>query len=264
MDLIEGLEMSSGLKHWVKILRGTAASTARGWQGMLVTPAAVKPKKMLKLYEFEACPYCRLVREVLTELHLDAEIYPCPKGGKRFRQEAKAIGGKAQFPFLIDPNTGDELYESSAIIAHLYETYGQRPVPLRHKLRPLQVLSSYGNSVLGGNGGMNVRRSLSVEKMLRLYSFEASPFSRVVREKLCELELPYELINLGKEQAADLGINGMHAALGQYSPVQGGKREQFLIKTNKMMVPYLEDPNAGRSMFESRDIVDYLEKTYAL
>jgi glutathione S-transferase len=29
-----------------------------------------------------------------------------------------------------------------------------------------------------------------------------------------------------------------------------------------MMVPYLADPNTGREMFESADIVTYLERTY--
>lgn len=85
-----------------------------------------------------------------------------------------------------------------------------------------------------------------------------------MRELLCELEIPYHLINLGKEQWADMGVNGVHAALGEYSPVKGGKREKFLVKTNKVMVPYLEDPNTGKSMFESAAIVAYLLETYAL
>jgi glutathione S-transferase len=31
-----------------------------------------------------------------------------------------------------------------------------------------------------------------------------------------------------------------------------------------MQVPYLIDPNTGQAMFESADIVAYLERTYAL
>ena len=42
----------------------------------------------------------RLVREALTELDLDAMIYPCPKGGKRFRPLATDLGGKTRFPLL--------------------------------------------------------------------------------------------------------------------------------------------------------------------
>ena len=33
-------------------------------------------------------------------------IYPCPKGGTRFRPEIRRRGGKEQFPYLVDPNTG--------------------------------------------------------------------------------------------------------------------------------------------------------------
>ena len=83
------------MKHMFKVALATAASTLRGWQGMVTEPAAVQPDKPLKLYEFEGCPYCRLVRETLTELSLDADVYPCPKGGQRFRPEVVAQGGKA-------------------------------------------------------------------------------------------------------------------------------------------------------------------------
>jgi glutaredoxin len=76
------------------------ATMVRATNGIQSTPAAVKPKKMLQLYDIENCPYCRLVREALTELDLDVEIYPCPKAGERFRPELVERGGKAQFPYL--------------------------------------------------------------------------------------------------------------------------------------------------------------------
>ena len=34
-------------------------------------------------------------------------------------------------------------------------------------------------------------------------------------------------------------------------------------RSGKMQVPWLHDPNTGTSMFESADIVAYLERTYA-
>lgn len=251
------------MNHLLKVALATAASSLRGWQGMVVSePAALAPEKNLKLYEFEACPYCRLVRETLTELALDADIYPCPKGGERFRPEVLELGGKAQFPFLVDENTGVKMYESADIIEYLYETYAKRPVPLRVKAALPQAVSSLVNTALGFGAGNKARASKRARQMLTLYSFEASPFCRPVREVLCELEIPYHLVNLGKEQLADMGVNGVHAAVGEYNPVKGGKRERFMAKTNKMMVPYLEDPNTGKSMFESRAIVQYLLETY--
>ncbi|MDX1670043.1 MAG: glutathione S-transferase N-terminal domain-containing protein [Limnobacter sp.] len=250
------------LKHWLKVGRATAASTARGWQGLFAGRVAMQPVLRLKLYEFEACPFCRLVREALTELGLDAEIYPCPKGGQRFRQEAVAIGGKEQFPLLVDPNTGLVLYESMQIIEYLYDQYAGRSLPWKYRAGPLQLISSAANGLLGGMDGMTAKPSVQPEKPLELSSFEASPFCRPVRETLCELEIPYILHNLGKEQWADMGAGGMHAAIGEYQPVKGGKREAFMKKTQKMMVPYLEDPNTGKALFESEAIITYLRQTY--
>ena len=113
-------------------LSSTLASTARAWRGSLAfRPAERQPAKLLELYEFEGCPFCRLVREAITELDLDVLIKPCPKGGKRFRPEVGRLGGKMQFPFLVDPNTDRQLYESTDIIDYLYAEYGGRSAPAR-------------------------------------------------------------------------------------------------------------------------------------
>ena len=118
------------------------ATLVRGTNGIQSAPAAVKPQKMLQLYDIENCPYCRLVREALTELDLDVEICPCPKGGERFRPELEERGGKRQFPYLVDPNTGMEMYESLDIVDYLFETYGQRKLPLKWRAGKLQTLGS--------------------------------------------------------------------------------------------------------------------------
>jgi glutathione S-transferase len=47
--------------------------------------------------------------------------------------------------------------------------------------------------------------------------------------------------------------------VGKGSP----RREAFVARSGRMMVPYLVDPNTGIEMFESADIVRYLEATYA-
>jgi hypothetical protein len=49
------------------------------------------------MYIPEACPFCRRVREALTELDLSAEVYPCPKGSIRHREFVRSVGGKEQF-----------------------------------------------------------------------------------------------------------------------------------------------------------------------
>src|SRR5512141_1288768 len=97
------------------VLNSSLASTLRLWRGTNARGSARQPAKHLELYEFEACPYCRLVREALTELDLDALIRPAPHGGQRYRPAVKRRGGKRQFPFLVDPNTGASMYESADI-----------------------------------------------------------------------------------------------------------------------------------------------------
>ena len=39
--------------------------------------------------------------------------------------------------------------------------------------------------------------------MLELYSFEASPFARPVRELLCQMEIPYLLRSCGRSEASE-------------------------------------------------------------
>lgn len=39
-------------------------------------------------------------------MDLDVDVRPCPKGGSVWRNKVIAEGGKAQFPYLVDENTG--------------------------------------------------------------------------------------------------------------------------------------------------------------
>ena len=201
-----------------------------------------RPEQLLELYEFEACPFCRKVREALSILDLEAEIRPCPKGGPRYREQIEQRGGKAQFPYLVDPNSGVEMYESDAIVRYLFERYGDGAVPA---LLGLPILTDV-SSVLAGlpriGRGSHYRPARQPELPLELYSFEASPFCRIVRETLCTLELPYRLYNVAKGSAS---------------------RDAFVQRSGRMMVPWLVDPNSGESMFESADIVAYLDRAYS-
>jgi glutathione S-transferase len=217
------------------------ATLSRGGSGIWVGPLGPRPKQPLHLYEFEACPFCRKVREALTILDLEVMVYPCPKGGNRYRSVVQEKGGRLMFPYLVDPNTGQAMYESSDIIRYLFDTYGEGKVPVTLD-NPLVMVSAGLASLARLNKGQQVRPSRMPEQPLELWSFESSPFSRMVRETLCELELPYLLHNVGKD-----------------SP----HRAAFIERSGKMMVPYLLDPNTGEAMFESADIQQYLERTYA-
>src|SRR5262245_53449253 len=85
---------------------------------------AAAPVRLLELYDFEACPYCRKVREVLCELDLDYLCLPTARGSAR-RDALRALGGMMQVPYLVDPNADVALYESDEIIGYLDRTYGR-------------------------------------------------------------------------------------------------------------------------------------------
>lgn len=210
--------------------------------GYGVGKIGTRPKKMLELYEFEACPYCRKVREALSMLDLEAMIYPCPKGGTRFRDRVKRRGGQLMFPYFVDPNTNTAMYESSDIVAYLYRTYGDgTSAPLALRLGPLTALNSSIASAFRPTKGVRVAPSREPKQPLELWSFEISPFCRIAREALCSLEIPYVLHNVAKNSPS---------------------RSAFIERSGKMQVPYLVDPNTGTEMFESAEIVAYLHRTY--
>lgn len=93
-----------------------------------------RPEKPITIYEFDACPFCKKVREMVCYLDLDVLFYPCPQGGPNFRPEAVAKGGKSRFPYMEDPNTGAAMYESDDIIKYLADNYGDGTVPLALRL----------------------------------------------------------------------------------------------------------------------------------
>ena len=181
------------------------------------------------------------MREALTALDLEALIKPCPKGGTRFRPDIAS--GKQQFPLLIDRNAGVELYESDDIIRHLFARYGAGKPPISLRLGPLTTISSSLSSLARPTRGVRARPSRAPAEPLHLWSLEASPYCRLARETLCELELPYVVHNVGKRSPS---------------------RKAFVARSGKMMVPYLADPNTGVEMHESQDIILYLNERYAV
>ena len=113
------------------------AGLSRLFSGIRPLPPFAKgnilPKKRLILYEYEGCPFCRVVRETLSLLSIDVLIYPCPRETlkryghlehSRFRGEVKRLGNKVMFPYLVDENTGKSMYESKDIMLYLWKHYG--------------------------------------------------------------------------------------------------------------------------------------------
>lgn len=226
------------------------ASWLRAGAGARVVGAGARPRAPLVLYEFEACPFCRRVREALTRLDLEVTIKPCPKGGTRFRDELLRLGGREQFPFLVDEGFGRALYESSDIVDHLEARYGASAGEQRAaSSRGFFATAALVASGLGrGAAGSRARPSRAPVEPLVLDGYEAQPESRLVREVLCELELTYQ---------------SRPSAPG--SARRGAQRER--TGRGEAELPRLFDPNVDSvgATFEGWSaIVDHLERTYAL
>ena len=249
------------MSHAFNILSSTLTSTLRSWKGTSSSKKSNQPKLDIILFDQEGCPECRFVREALTELNLNAMIAPCPIGGKDIRK-LKRQSGSDQLPRLIDPNTEQNITGREAILKYLFEEYRGSKVPGKLKNTKLNNAASKVASFVRFGAGTRVSRSTPAELPLTLYSFESSPYSRPVRELLCELELPYLLINLGKQQMSDMGPANFRFTLKPYRPLENTKRDAFFKKHGNVQVPFLVDPNTKAEMFESKEILNYLNDTY--
>jgi len=243
------------------ITTSTLASTLRSWRGSSASKTSKQAEQDLILFEREGCTECRFVREALTELDLNAMIAPCPIGGKNIRK-LKRESGSDELPFLVDPNTDQKITGRQAITQYLFKEYRDKSIPKQLEDNFVNNTSSRLASFIRLNAGIHSVKSHVAKLPLTLYSFESSPFSRLVRERLSELELPYLLVNLGKQQKADMGPAKFRFSLKPYRPIPNTKRDDFFKKHGNVQVPFLVDPNTDVELFESKDIVAYLNQTY--
>lgn len=223
----------------------TVIRLGRGLYPQITAAERAAPAHLLELYEFEGCPYCRKVREVLCELDLDYLVHPVARFSPR-RPQLIALGGKMQVPYLVDPNTSTRLYESDAINDYLNATYGAGKragwrLPLPSWLDNLDAALATAVRLGGGTHCMTDWDKRGLEP-LTLYNMEGSPYCRKVRERLSALDLEHIVRNVPKN-----------------SP----KRAELEQAGGKVQVPYLVDPNTGIALYESDDIVLYLETQYA-
>lgn len=180
---------------------------------------------MPTLYEFEACPWCRIAREAVSQAGISVLVRPCPKGGTRYRPEVSALGGKAQFPYLVDGATGQGNYESGDIARQICTKWRVKR-PLVHWLGVVSgILSTYA-ALLRLGFGVHARAARAQDKPLEFWARESSPSGRLVKEKLCVLEMEYIWHSGG-----------------------GGK-------------PRLFDANTDQTVMGARAILGYLNRTY--
>ena len=98
----------------------------KGPSGAYYTRPSVTPEKPLQFWAYEASPFCSLVRETLSELEIPYTLQPCARGSPR-RTSLFNRTGTFQVPYLEDPNTGVQMFESAEIIAYLRASYQATP-----------------------------------------------------------------------------------------------------------------------------------------
>jgi len=232
-----------------------ACAAARGWNGAVFAKRPVdgtSPHEFrdmhpdLRLYEYEASPWCRRVRETLCVLDLEHTVLPCPREtlrlegaygpSSRYKPEVVAAGGRLLFPFLHDRSAEVAVNGSGEIVAYLWERYGkdaERP-QLDRLLngglpKPLDFASLVAPSALRpwAECGLLLAPSRAPAAPLVLHGCEPDDGTRLLREKLCMLQLAY-----------------------RYRPRVA------------QPIPHLEDPNTGWAAFGARDGLRYLEERY--
>lgn len=78
---------------------------------------------MMKLYQFESCPYCKMVREKLSELQITYINVNVPRDRAQ-RHEVLQVSGQPSVPVLVDGDT--VLDDEEKILPYLEEKYGQK------------------------------------------------------------------------------------------------------------------------------------------
>ena len=201
-----------------------------------------KPKKPIVIYDDEKSATCRKVREACSMLDLIVEYRPCPGATAGFTDTLKAASlGKDDIPFMFDSNPQmfkPALYGSTDIINHLFNTYGPG-----EKAIPSSLKGGSGNGVARGTGSSNKKARFDNKTMrpIQLYGWEGASYVKPVRECLNSLGLAHIMINCAEGSS-------------------NRKSLESVAKT--FQVPYIIDPNTGVKMFESKEIVTFLTKTY--
>lgn len=219
---------SSLMEEAVEILLTAGSYTAgvlRSGRGCLVSPVVTassrvkRPKEPLILYSYEGNQFCRLVREVLTELDIVYELRSAGKKSPRRDELAQITGGSTQCPYLVDPNTGKSMPESADIISYLYGEYALWTPPsellewasdvILQNLKPffatLAPMQAGSRSSGGGEYAAKIREALSEidtetnSESVVVYTYSLSPFSSETKKLLDRLKLEYKEISLGQE-----------------------------------------------------------------
>lgn len=97
----------------------------------------------------------------MSTLDLDVEVFPCPKDGATWRPKAIELGGKKQFPYLVDPNTG--MVRGAHVYVRLCGAHTENIHPGPSSQRPGMSLRSKSDAVDSWGGGWRSKTTQSAE-----------------------------------------------------------------------------------------------------
>lgn len=218
-----------------------------------VLATAPRPAEPLILYEYDSSPFCKRVRETINLLDLTVEYRPIPGARQsRFSEELFERTGRRTVPYLVDPNTGEEMFESDEQIRYLVDTYGPQgegaydpkalwPITFTGFSVFTSTLAALIRGMPSSQRQYNAREDNEDMEPLELWGYECSPFVKPVREKLGSLCLPHRLVSCSRGSA---------------------NRDRMIERTGRFQVPFLVDPNTGLELFESVEICEYLDACY--
>ena len=227
--------------------------------------------------------FCRLVREVLTELDIVYELRSAGKESPRRKELPAITGGSSQCPYLIDPNINVQMAESNDIIEYLYKTYALWTppnellrsasgivtpflTPLYRIIAPLQAGSYKANEFEYQASLAEAKASVYDEissAPVVVYTYALSPFCTEVTALLNRCGIQYKEVSLGDEwlpgllkepakRAALLEITGQSSLPNVFV---GGSSIGGLFSGNPGVVPSLEKGELMKLVEEAKQFM---------
>ncbi|CAM9646273.1 unnamed protein product [Chrysoparadoxa australica] len=120
-----GADNIPGVLKASPLFAGVIAVLLRGGAGSARNADAFEEnalRKPIELWAYDGSPFVRPVREKLTELELPHILITCSRGSPK-RDELVKRTGTFQVPYIFDPNTGVEMFESQDICQYLDQVY---------------------------------------------------------------------------------------------------------------------------------------------
>ena len=231
--------------HWMKVASASVTTLVRGGLGLSVGRSARGRRSRSSSTSSRPAPsVARCARRCRFSTSRPRSAL-ARRGAHRFRDElVRDRGGKAQFPYLIDPNTGVRCTSRATIVEHLFAEYGvgvhsDRVAERRARDRGLGPVGRWGAGAAGSRS-----RGLPRAEGSHSSSTASRPRLSVVSCARRSASWSCPICCTTSPRAARAGRPSSRARA-------------------RCRCPILVDPNSGIEMFESADIIGYLNETYA-